>query len=239
MSLTGNYEAGFELTEEVVKDIFKGARESGELPHELTETGNIAGFDLEAIVKILQTNAAGDLDVSFITRVQNGIRMTLPLEVEMKEKKVDGSAAPSINPITFQAALEITAPVQALADSGGSKELVLNLAGLPDQQVAVGMPSSPVIPVAGEIHGVGSVETELDQIDVNHEVIILSGGSIQVDTSSLSQPLTASQSGSPYAGYAASLISLQSVFSEPNAKHSWDFGDGTSGEGKQVKHPYE
>jgi len=148
MSLTGNYEAAFELKEQVAWDIFYEAWRSGEIPHELSETTTIGTYSLEAIVKILQTNTVADLDVTFSTPVANCLKMTLPLDCEVT---VQNSPAPSINPITFSAGLAITAPVQGLPDTAGNKELVLNLAGLPQSQVQVTMPAAAVVPVTSAL----------------------------------------------------------------------------------------
>jgi hypothetical protein len=144
MSLTGNYEAAFELSEGVVRDIFIEAHRSGEIPHEIMVDDTIQGLNAQAIVKILQTSAAGELNLDFETPVANGIQMTLPLDIEIT---VENAPAPSINPIKFAAALEIIALVQGLPDAAGNKELVLNLAGLPEAQVLVRMPPAEVIQV--------------------------------------------------------------------------------------------
>jgi hypothetical protein len=148
MSLTGNYEAAFELSEQVVKEIFEAAHASGEIPHEITATETIHGYPIEAIVNILQTGVAGALGLSFDTPVNNGIKMTLPLDIQVN---VQNSPAPSINPIEFAAGLEVTAPVQGLPDAAGNKELVLNLAGLPDNQVVVTMPAAEVVQVTEDL----------------------------------------------------------------------------------------
>jgi len=144
MSLTGNYEAAFELSEGVVKEIFEEAYRAGEIPHELRRTQSVQGYTADAIVNILQTGAAGTLDVSFDTSLPNGLKMTLPLDTQMT---VQNSPAPSINPIQLTAGLEITAPAEGLPDASGNKELVLNLANLPDSQIVVTMPGSPVVQV--------------------------------------------------------------------------------------------
>jgi len=148
MSITGNYQAAFELSEQIVKEVFLAAHESGEMPSEILVNSQAGGYTYDSIVKILQTGTAGDLDVSFNTSVNNGIKMSLPLDVEVN---IQNCPAPSINPIQFQAKLDITAPVQGLPDSSGNKELVLNMANLPNNQVAVTMPSDPIVQVTSEL----------------------------------------------------------------------------------------
>jgi len=179
MSLTGNYEAAFELSEEVVKDIFLEGHRSGEIPHEISTTRTVNGYPIEAIVKILQTGAAGSLDLTFDTPVSNGIEMSIPLDIEAN---VQGSPAPSINPITFAAGLEITAPAEGLPDDAGNKELVLNLAGLPASQVLVTMPTNEVIQVTDELIEDGLHKAYDDGViphSVSHTVPVV--GSVTVD----------------------------------------------------------
>ncbi len=149
MSLTGNYEAAFELREEVVRDVFLAAHENGEIPLELSSTQSIGGYNTTAVANVLQTGIAGTLGVSFDTTVHNGIEMTLPLDVQVQ---IENPPAPSISPINFQCLLEITAPVQDVSSATeGQEELVLNVAGLPAGQVVVNMPDDPVVEITEEL----------------------------------------------------------------------------------------
>lgn len=51
MSLTGGYEAAFELREEVVRDIFFEAWRSGAIPNEIRSDGAVAGYTTHTIVQ--------------------------------------------------------------------------------------------------------------------------------------------------------------------------------------------
>jgi hypothetical protein len=145
MSLTGNYEAAFELSEQTVREIFLSSHENGEIPHEVRADRTIGGLAVHAVANVLQTNVAGDLGLSFSTPVHNGIEMRLPLDVEVQ---VENSPAPSINPIEFSCYLKVVAPVEAVASpTDGNDELVMNLHGLPAGQVTVVMPPAPVVSV--------------------------------------------------------------------------------------------
>lgn len=148
MSLTGNYEAAFELSEQVVRDIFAEAYRSGEIPYDVPIDDAFGAYTLSGHVNIREANVAASLGVSFTSAVTNGIKMTLPLDIEAQ---VLNSPAPSINPIRFSAGLDITAPVQALPDASNNKELALNLSGLPDAQIQVNMPVGPVVAITAAL----------------------------------------------------------------------------------------
>ena len=148
MSLTGGYEAAFELREEVVRDIFFEAWRSGGIPHEIRSDSVVAGYSTHAIVQITEEGMSSRLDLRFDTPLPSGVLISLPLDLQIT---VDNAPAPSINPIGFLCSLEITAPLQALPDAQGNKELVLNLAGLPDGQIVVAMPAAPVVAVTAEL----------------------------------------------------------------------------------------
>jgi len=148
MSLTGGYEAAFELREEVVRDIFFEAWRNGGIPHEIRADRTVAGYATHAIVQITEAGMSTRLGLRFDTPLPSGVRISVPLDLQIT---VDGAPAPSINPISFACALDVTAPLQALPDARGNRELVLNLAGLPDGQIAVVMPAAPVIAVTAEL----------------------------------------------------------------------------------------
>jgi hypothetical protein len=178
MSLTGGHEAAFELREEVVRDIFFEAWRSGGIPHEIRSDGTVAGYSTHAIVQITEAGMSTRLDLRFDTSLPSGVRISLPLDLQIT---VDSAPAPSINPIAFACALDITAPLQALPDARGNRELVLNLAGLPDSQVAVVMPAEPVISVTAELIEDGLHKAYDDGV-IPHSVPYSWGGTtIQID----------------------------------------------------------
>jgi len=178
MSLTGGYEAAFELREEVVRDIFFEAWRSGGIPHEILSDGTVAGYSTHAIVQITEAGMSSRLDLRFDTPLPSGVRISLPLDLQIT---VADAPAPSINPIAFACALDITAPLQALPDARGNRELVLNLAGLPDSQIAVVMPAEPVISVTAELIEDG-LHKAYDDGKIPHSVPYAWGGTtIQID----------------------------------------------------------
>jgi hypothetical protein len=178
MSLTGGYEAAFELREEVVRDIFFEAWRSGVIPNEIRSDSAVAGYTTHTTVQITEAGMSSRLDLRFDTPLPDGVRISLPLDLQVT---VDNAPAPSINPITFACSLDITAPLQALPDAQGNRELVLNLAGLPDSQIGVAMPPDPVIAVTAALIEDGLHKAYDDEIIPHSVDYPTSLGTIRID----------------------------------------------------------
>lgn len=178
MSLTGGYEAAFELREEVVRDIFFEAWRSGAIPNEIRSDGAVAGYTTHTIVQITEAGMSTRLDLRFDTPLPDGVRISLPLDIQMT---VDNAPAPGINPIAFACSLDITASLQALPDAQGNRELVLNLAGLPDSRIAVAMPPDPIVAVTAALIEDG-LHKAYDDGKIPHSVDYPFGtGTIRID----------------------------------------------------------
>ena len=95
MSLTGGYEAAFELREEVVRDIFFEAWRNGGIPHEIRADRTVAGYATHAIVQITEDGMSTRLGLHFDTPLPGGVRISVPLDLQIT---VDGAGAPSTSP---------------------------------------------------------------------------------------------------------------------------------------------